>query len=60
MPSLVNVVFEDHSGEGAVGVWFLNIIAGQIGEILHVDLDGGCADPILVGPGAGLIRGRRH
>ena len=56
LSGLVHVVFEDHSREVAVAVRILTVIASKIGEVLHVDLDGGCADAIaviLVEPGAG-------
>ena len=56
LPGLVHVVFEDHSGEVAVGVSIPTVVASKVGEVLHVDLDGGCADVIavtLVEPGAG-------
>ena len=56
LSGLVHVVFKDHSGELAVAVRILTVVASKIGEVLHVDLDGGCADAIavvLVEPGTG-------
>ena len=56
MSGLVRVLFEDHSGEVAVGVRILAVVAGRIGDVLHVDLYCGYAGAIpviLVEPGTG-------
>lgn len=56
LPGLIHVAFEDHSGEVAVAFRIPGVVARKIGEVLHVDLYGGCADTmavILVEPGAG-------
>ena len=59
LSGLVHVLFEDQRGEAAVVVGILSVVAGEVGEVLHVDLDGGRADVVavvLVEPGAvGLV-----
>ena len=56
LPRLVHVVFEYHGGEVAVVLRVGGVITGQVGEVLHVDLNGGCLETVavvLVKPGAG-------
>lgn len=46
---------EEHGGPGAVGAGVVVVVGGEVGEVLHVDLQGGGGDAVavvVVDPGA--------
>ena len=56
LPGLVHVVFEYHGREVAIVFRVGGLVTSEVGEVLHVDLNGSCRETVavvLVKPGAG-------
>ena len=54
-PGLVHTVFEDHGWEVAIVLRVGGVITSEVGEVLHVNLNGGCQETVavdLIEPGA--------